>query len=106
MAGWVTGIREVRHVTVAADGGFVHMQRGPVMTREVREVVELPPEAWARLLNYRVALPTQQAIGRRCGTAGVLAWSVKHLLDPLAAYYATYEPPLRWGSACGSRAGK
>lgn len=27
-----------------------------------------------------------------------LAWSIQHLVEPLAAYYAAYEPPRRFGA--------
>lgn len=101
--GWVVGIREVRFVEVRVSDSREH---GPRLLAPKREVVNLPHEAWGRLMHFRVALPVYQRAERRCEGAGVLAWSMKHLLDPLAAYYATYEPPMRWGNASAPRGGR
>lgn len=107
---WVREIREVRQITVNADGEQVGLRRGPVLTKEVRTITELPPDTWERLVHFRVALPLNTGAGP-CGTsvaghagiASVLAWSIEHLVDPLAAYYATYVPPLQFGPKQGPR---
>lgn len=98
--GFIVSIREVRHVEVPVQDD----RRGPVVFARRRREETLPPEAWHRLLHFRVALPMHRSAGpcgtsvRGTSTAGALAWSIQHLIDPLAAYYATYEPPLRFGA--------
>lgn len=133
---WVKGIREVTHVTVAADGGKVGMKRGPVMTKQARRIADLAPESFARTIGRTalVFLPEHTGAGP-CGTharglfkprmidpakflgqrftgldpmppapaLSPLAWSMTHLLPPLAEYYATYEPPMRFGAKPGPR---
>lgn len=106
---WVIGIREVRQVTVEAQPEAVGLRRGPVLTKQERVISELPPESWARLVHFRVALPLTSGAGV-CGTSlrgpkvgTALAWSIKHLVPPLRAYYAAYVPPMRFGAKPGPR---
>lgn len=106
MTGWVIGIREVKIVEVEIEDSSTH---GPRMLRRQLTVIDLQPEAWVRLLHFRVALPQHRGAGP-CGTsvrgvctAGALRWSIEHLLDPLAAYYAAYVPPMRFGAKPGPR---
>lgn len=94
------GIREVRYIEVRVEDS---RHRGPRLLAPKLEVINLPREAWARLMQFRVTLPLHRGAGP-CGTslrsgagASVLAWSIRHLLDPLASYYSTYEPPMRFG---------
>ena len=100
---WVIGIREVRHVEVprALD------RHGPVQYDQRLEETSLPREAWTRLLHFHVALPQQRAPcgthSRGAGRPGVLAWSRVYLLAPLAAYYSSYVPPMRFGAKPGPR---
>ncbi len=104
-------IREVKHVTVAADGEQPGLRRGPVMTKVERVIVDLPVRSIAQVVGFRpmIFLPTHTGAGpcgtlaRRAGRPGVLAWSLTHLVAPLAAYYATYEPPMRFGAKPGPR---
>ena len=103
------GIREVRYVTVAANGDQAGFRRGPVMTRVQRVVREMPRDRWEQLLHFRVMLPEHRGAGP-CGTyargtsrPGVLRWSMVHLLAPLADYYSAYRPPMRFGAKPGPR---
>lgn len=120
---WVVRIREVRQVSVEAEPEQVGLRRGPVVMKLERVISELRPEAWARLVRAPVALPlhtgagpcgsdTTHAEGRTIfrgvpvlfgGQASPFGWSIANLIDPLAAYYATYEPPLRFGAKPGPR---
>jgi hypothetical protein len=77
---WVTGIREVRHVLVAADGDAVGQRRGPVMTRTVRQKVDLVPGSWLRVLGEPHELPAASGAGP-CGTLARCSW-VQRLVDP------------------------
>jgi hypothetical protein len=107
MAGWVVGIREVRHIDVEIETEHDH---GPRATEPKRVMTDLPPESWLRLLNFRVALPQNTGAGP-CGTLARGAsggswgswWSFHHLVAPVRAYYATYEPPMRFGAKPGPR---
>lgn len=106
MTGWVTGIREVKRVDVPIEDA---QQHGPRVLRRELTVIDLPHEAWKRLLHFRVSLPLHRSAGP-CGTslrgacaAGTLRWSIQHLVDPLALYYAAYEPPMRFGAKPGPR---
>lgn len=106
---WVTAIREVRVVTVAANPDLVGFRKGPVMTRTRRVVREVPRASWASLMHFRVTLPAHRGAGP-CGTdarrecrPGVLKWSRVYLLAPLAAYYSSYVPPMRFGAKPGPR---
>ena len=115
MAGWIRGIREVRQVTVPEDEDKVGVQRGPVVMKEERVISDLPPAVWARTLAYPFAvdLPLSKGAGP-CGTctqarpAGwwAMRWSRLSLLAPLRDYYATYEPPMRFGAKPGPRGRK
>jgi len=105
------GIREVRHVTVALDGELVGLRKGPVMTKIERVITELPSRSIAQVIGCRpmIFLPTHAGAGP-CGScvrgaagADVLAWSIEHLVVPLVAYYADYEPPMRFGAKPGPR---
>lgn len=90
------GIREVK---------FVRPERyeREAIPKAVRVTINLPREAIGRTVTpaYWV-LPVYTGAGP-CGTyarracAG-LAWSIRHLVEPLAAYYAAYVPPLRFGA--------
>jgi hypothetical protein len=107
--GYVVRVREVRQVEVPAQPEVLGLRRGPALTKEERVISELPPASWERLLHFRVSLPQARGAGP-CGTlvkaAGVrssLAWSIAFLVEPLAAYYATYEPPMRFGAKPGPR---
>lgn len=128
---WVRGIKEIRHVTVAASGGERWTtSAGPVLTKIERRVIELLPRAIVETVKRRpmIFLPEHTGAGP-CGTRareahvdgrvrykGVpiafdgtlspLAWSMEHLLAPLAAWYATYEPPLHFGAKGGPRGRK
>lgn len=123
---WVVRIREVRQITVPTEGEQLGLRRGPVMTKEERVICELPAEAWARLVQGARVLPvhtgagpcgsdTNHAEGRTFfrgvpvlfgGQASPFGWSIAHLIDPLAAYYSTYVPPLRFGAKPGPRGRK
>lgn len=115
VAGWVRGIREVRQVTVPEDEDKVGVQRGPVVTKEERVITDLPASAWARTLAhpFAVELPTGRGAGPcgtrlACGAVGwwAMRWSRLSLLMPLRDYYATYEPPMRFGAKPGPRGRK
>lgn len=107
--GWVRGIREVRQVTIALDGDQVGLRRGPVMTKQERVIIDLPAEAWARLVHFQESVPPLCAGAGPCGTLARcpfrtrMLWSVEHLIEPLAAYYAAYVPPMRFGAKPGPR---
>lgn len=105
------GIRQVMHVTVALDDEQVGLRRGPVMTKIERVITDLPARAIAQVAGCRpmIFLPTNTGAGP-CGTcarsacvSGALAWSLLHLVVPLAAYYAIYVPPLHFGAKTGPR---
>ncbi len=113
VAGWIRAVKEVRWVTVEADE-FQEYKRGPVPLREERQIVEVPRSTWSRLVvALEVDLPLAAGAGP-CGTRTVRAsgrrwavrWSVFNLLRPLRAYYATYEPPMRFGAKPGPRGRK
>jgi len=104
-------IRQVLHVTVAAEAEVVGLRQGPVRTKVERQISDLPTRSIAQVVGFRpmIFLPTHTGAGpcgthaRRAGTPGVMAWSLTHLVEPLAAYYATYQPPLRFGAKPGPR---
>lgn len=107
---WVRGIKEVRHVHVATDGAAVGMKRGPVMTKVQRTTVELPPDVIERVVGGTFLFLPEHTGAGPCGTLArgqegrsPLAWSIKHLVEPLAAYYATYVPPMHFGAKTGPR---
>ena len=112
---WVIGIREVRHVEVQIDDTRLH---GPRPRVKAMEVVDLPASAFGRTIRGGppTFLPAHTGAGP-CGTharrerlsfhgvpilfdneVSPLAWSIQHLVEPLAAYYAAYEPPRRFGA--------
>lgn len=117
---WVTGIREVKLVTVAREEPS-GMRKGPALTREVRQVQELPPDAIAQsVARALVYLPTSRGAAgpcgswARCGTprlrwpqqpASPFAWSIANLIVPLNAFYAAYQPPARFGARSGRHRG-
>jgi len=97
---WVIGIREVRHVKVprALD------RHGPVQYDVRLEVTSLPRETWTRLLHFRVELPPRRGADQRgLKSVAVMSWSIEHLMLPLAAYYSSYVPPMRFGAKPGPR---
>jgi hypothetical protein len=108
---WVRGIREVRHVTVAVDDEQVGLRRGPVVTKVERVITELPASAIARIIcARRVVLPAYTGAGpcgtlarRTSGRSWAAWWSFHRLVEPIRAYYATYEPPMRFGAKPGPR---
>ena len=113
MAGWIRGIREVLQVTVPEDEDKVGVQRGPVVMKTERVITDLPPSMWARTLQTPfgvVDLPLETGAGP-CGTClsgprvgwWAMRWSRWHLVGPLRDYYATYEPPMRFGAKPGPR---
>lgn len=86
-------------------------KRGPVVMQSKRVCVDLPPSNWLRTVVARVVdLPMHTGAGP-CGTSRgaasgrsyVMWWSVHHLVAPIRAYYATYEPPMRFGAKPGPR---
>lgn len=108
--GWVRGIREVRHVVVAL-GGVEDGHRSGPHSEERRVIIDLPPEAWQRVVRGGMTyLPAHTGAGP-CGTVGrgpsgrgwVWWWSIRHLINPLRAYYAAYAPPMRFGAKPGPR---
>jgi len=114
MAGWIRGIREVIQVTVPEDENKVGVQRGPVVMKTERVITDLPPSVWARTLavpfGAEVDLPLASGAGPcgtslRCARRGwwALRWTRWHLMGPLRDYYATYEPPRRFGAKPGPR---
>lgn len=110
---WVKGIREVHYVDVPISEN----QHGPVACRKQRLVTELPSCALGGTIRVGplVFLPVHTGAGP-CGTRArypmpdllvarnvhwgrsPLAWSILHLVEPLQAYYAAYEPPRRFGA--------
>lgn len=113
--GWVRGIRDVRHREVSADAMLAGIKRGPVVTRVERVITELPARSVADIVGRQraVELPEHTGAGP-CGTLArrdeeerparcALTWSIEHLVAPLQAYYATYEPPMRFGAKPGPR---
>ncbi|TAK84316.1 MAG: hypothetical protein EPO20_14600 [Betaproteobacteria bacterium] len=111
---WVTGIREVRHLRVPVQEG----RHGPVVLTTTLQIVDLPPEAWRETVGCRplIFLPPHTGAGP-CGTHArviwplhgnvpsltPLEWSVRHLIEPLRAYYERYTPPKRFGAKPGPR---
>lgn len=107
---WVLRIRECVQEIVPVDEYLTGMRQGPVV-REARRACRLvSPEAIARTVPSRpVNLPTNRGAGP-CGTQTTgcrpgrhlaswpLKWSMLHLVEPLAHYYATYVPPVRLGA--------
>lgn len=93
------GIREVRHVEVprALD------RHGPVQYDLRLEETSLPREAWMRLLHFHVELPARRGALKGGAGLAVMSWSIEHLMLPLAAYYSTYVPPMRFGAKPGPR---
>ncbi len=116
---WVVSIREVLHVDVVVE----EYRRGPVMTETKRSETIMPPGCWAQLLGAHVELPLHEGAGP-CGTLArmripdplvvrhrwygrsPLTWSVRNLVEPLRAFYATFVPPLRFGAKPGPRGRK
>lgn len=110
MAGVILGIRECVHelVEVEEQRG---LRQGPVLKETRRRCYDLPRESIARTVGRRIhTLPEHRGAGP-CGTLARCAsgrsygtwWSVRNLITPLAAYYASYEPPLRFGAKPGPR---
>jgi hypothetical protein len=69
-------------------------------------------ETFARTISRHAHdLPASRGAAGPCGTLArcksgrsyATWWSVRQLLRPVAAYYATYEPPLRFGAKPGPR---
>lgn len=114
MAGVVRGIREVRHELVPVDEELSGLRQGPVVREQRRVCVDLPAESFQRTVSREVrTLPVARGAGP-CGTLARVRsgrsyatwWSVRNLLRPVAAYYSTYEPPLRFGAKPGPRGRK
>lgn len=108
---WVIGIREVK--MRAPERDLRETRKGPASVVPVRVIVDLPTCALGGTIKRggTVFLPVHTGAGP-CGTnarvtwgprsplprATPLEWTVAHLLEPLRAYYAAYEPPMRFGA--------
>lgn len=105
---WVRGIRQCVNVLVANEP---HERRGPMTMRQERVCVDLSAAAIEQTVGRRIhTLPDHRGAGpcgtlarTRSGRSYATWWSVKHLIAPLAAYYAAYVPPLRFGAKPGPR---
>lgn len=102
-------ITEVKYIETPVNDDHEE-RRGPVITQTRRVCTDLPAHAIAGTVGCRpmIFLPLHTGAGpcgtlarRSCGRA--LAWSIAHLVEPLAAYYATYVPPMRFGAKPGPR---
>lgn len=112
MAGVVRGIIECRREEVLVpEERRSDVGRIPGVVRERRVCVQLPQHAIERTVGRRIHhLPETKGAGP-CGTHGRAAsgrsyaiwWSVRYLVHPIAAYYAAYVPPLRFGAKPGPR---
>lgn len=103
---WVRGIREVHYVEeVVHEARRAVTGRIPGVARERRVIVDLPADAIARVIGRRLHWLASNTGAGPCGTyarrapsGSPMRWSIAHLVEPLVHYYATYEPPLRFGA--------